>query len=114
MEIHTDLPSHIQAEIESVYVVSMQDSYPGRNYVEDLENFLQTMFLSPSIKYGASEYEPDHISGKKTIPERERYEYSDITLMRQYMRFIKRLIEIAEREVIIALSNQVFPQNDNQ
>ena len=106
LEIHKDLPEHIQKQIESVYVSCMHDSYPNRNYVEDLENFLQTMFLSPSIRYGANEYEPQHISGKRTKPERERYEYSDISLMCQYMRFIKTLVEIAYREVVIALSKQ--------
>ncbi len=108
LEIHKDLPKHIQDQIESVYVSCMHDSYPNSNYVEDLENFLQTMFLSPSIRYGANESEPQHISGKRTKPERERYRYSDITLMCQYMRFIKKLVEIAYREVVIALSKQGF------
>ena len=108
LEIHENLPAHIQSEIDAIYVECMKsdNNRSTRNYVEDLNNFLQTMFLDPYIKYGASEYEPEHVSGKKTTPERERYRYVDIGGLCQYIRFIKRVVEIAEREIIITLSSR--------
>ena len=111
LEIHESLPCPIQSEIDSIYVECMKcdNDLSTRNYVKDLNNFLQTMFLDSYIKYGTSEYEPEHISGKKTKPERERYEYAEIDLMCQYMRFIKRVVEIAEREVTITLSKEISP-----
>ena len=108
LEIHESLPCHIQSEIESIYIESTTDdrTVQTREYIRDL-NFLQKMFTNPHMKYAPTEYEPEHVSGEKSkILERERYQYANIGLMCQYMRFIKRVVEIAEREIIITLSDR--------
>lgn len=110
-KIHKDLPTQIQQEIETIYTKIMNDAGnagPGydRDYVFDMDNFLETHFLDPYIRYGATEYEPIHISGNKTKPERERYEYSGIQIMRCYMFFINKVVNIADREITIRLSKR--------
>ena len=112
LEIHKELPDYIQSEIETIYIDCMksENNLATRDYIKDVENFLQTHFLDPYIRYGTSEYEPVHISGNKTKPERERYAYSDIELMVQYMRFIKEVVNIADREITLKLGKKLSRQ----
>lgn len=109
LEIHKELPDDIQSEIETIYIDCMksENNHETRDYVYDLSVFLEKHFLDPYIRYGATEYEPIHISGNKTKPERERYEYSSIEIMRQYMRFIKEVVNIADREVTLKLGKKL-------